>query len=226
MISRVLFVSLFLGAGAAASVPEPVQIPSVPPDPDPAYTQVIQERARKITEALNLEDAVKARQVQEAIADQYRTLSLLYDTRDAQIKSLRERTDVQEEAKTLAIQSLKEMTEALVARQHVQYLLKLSALLSPEQIDRVKDGMTYGLVQVTYRSYLEMLPHLTEEQKATILAYLLEARERAMDAGSSGQKHQWFGKYKGRINNYLSIQGYDLKKASEERNARNQRTLD
>ena len=30
-----------------------------------------------------------------------------------------------------------------------------------------------------------------------------------------------FGKYKGRINNYLSSQGYDLKEASKERNARN-----
>ena len=81
--------------------------------------------------------------------------------------------------------------------------------------------MTYNVVQVTYNSYLDMLPQLTEQQKTTIMAYLVEAREIAMDAGSSREKHSWFGKYKGRINNYLSAQGYDLKKASQERNASN-----
>jgi hypothetical protein len=37
-----------------------------------------------------------------------------------------------------------------------------------------------------------------------------------MDAESSDKKHAVFGKYKGRINNYLSAEGYDLKKATEE----------
>ena len=80
----------------------------------------------------------------------------------------------------------------------------------------MKDGMTYGVVPITYTGYLEMIPGLTEDQKKQIMAYLLEAREHAMDAGSSEEKHAWFGKYKGKINNYLSAAGYDLKKASEE----------
>jgi hypothetical protein len=33
-----------------------------------------------------------------------------------------------------------------------------------------------------------------------------------MDAESSEKKHAWFGKYKGKINNYLSAEGYDMKK--------------
>jgi hypothetical protein len=37
-----------------------------------------------------------------------------------------------------------------------------------------------------------------------------------MDAESSEKKHWWFGKYKGRINNYLSAQGYDLQKERKE----------
>lgn len=37
-----------------------------------------------------------------------------------------------------------------------------------------------------------------------------------MDAGTSKEKHAWFGKYKGRINNYLSAQGYDLNKESDD----------
>ncbi|MNR53744.1 hypothetical protein D3C85_1738080 [compost metagenome] len=41
-----------------------------------------------------------------------------------------------------------------------------------------------------------------------------------MDGGSSKEKHAWFGKYKGRINNYLSKEGYDLTKEREGWNKR------
>ena len=53
-------------------------------------------------------------------------------------------------------------------------------------------------------------------QKKYIYNALVEAREHAMDGGSSKEKHAWFGKYKGRINNYLSKQGYDLNKESKD----------
>ncbi len=76
--------------------------------------------------------------------------------------------------------------------------------------------MTYGVLPITYRGYLDMLPSLTDEQKKQIKDYLTEAREHAMDAGSSKEKHGWFGKYKGRINNYLSKAGYDMKKAGDD----------
>jgi len=61
-----------------------------------------------------------------------------------------------------------------------------------------------------------MIPTLTEAQKKQIYAWLVEAREHAMDAESSEKKHAWFGKYKGRINNYLSAAGYNLKKEGED----------
>ena len=74
--------------------------------------------------------------------------------------------------------------------------------------------MTYGVLPITYAGYQDMLPNLTKEQKEYIYKNLVEAREHAMDGGSSKEKHAWFGKYKGRINNYLSKQGYDLNKES------------
>ena len=195
-----------------------VQGTVVPQDPDPAYTEVINGRAQKIVDTLNITDADKALQVRNLIADQYRSLSTLHDTRDAQIRAIKDGTG---ENKELAEQAVREFTQSLLDKLHVQYLVKLSALLSPEQIDQVKDGMTYGVVRFTYNSYLDMLPDLTDQQKKTIMGHLVEAREIAMDAGSSKKKHAVFGKYKGRINNYLSGQGYDLKKASEARNAKN-----
>jgi hypothetical protein len=71
--------------------------------------------------------------------------------------------------------------------------------------------MTYGVVQVTFNAYTKMYPDLTDAEKKQIMAWLIEAREISMDQGSSEEKHAVFGKYKGRINNYLSKQGYDAK---------------
>jgi len=109
-----------------------------------------------------------------------------------------------------------EEVDKKIAVLHGQFLTRLAKDLNPQQVDGVKDGMTYNVLHVTYRAYEEMLPNLTEEQKARILSDLTEAREHAMDAESSEKKHAWFGKYKGRINNYLSAAGIDMKKASED----------
>lgn len=64
--------------------------------------------------------------------------------------------------------------------------------------------MTYNVVKVTYDAQCDMIPTLKDEEKKQILAWLKEAREYAIDAESSKKKHETFGKYKGRINNYLS----------------------
>jgi hypothetical protein len=93
---------------------------------------------------------------------------------------------------------------------------KLSLYLDDAQIEQVKDGITMGVVKVTYDATLDMIPTLKEDEKVQILAWLKEARELALDAESSKKKHEVFGKYKGRINNYLVKRGYDLKKEREE----------
>jgi hypothetical protein len=87
--------------------------------------------------------------------------------------------------------------------------------LSAAQVNAVKDGMTYNVANITYKGYQDMLPSLTDGQKTKIWNWLAEAREIAMDAETSEKKHWWFGKYKGRINNYLSAEGFDMKKESE-----------
>jgi hypothetical protein len=61
-----------------------------------------------------------------------------------------------------------------------------------------------------------MIPTLIDAQKVKIFEWLKEARELAMDGESSEKKHAVFGKFKGRINNYLSSEGYDLKKETSD----------
>jgi hypothetical protein len=173
----------------------------------PSYTADITRRADEIVQALGIDDPAKAARVRTTLVDQYRALRDLHDTRDATLKNT---TDDAVKAQ------IKAASDADVKDLHQEFITKLSADLTPEQIERVKDKLTYNVVHVTYNAFQDMLPTLTDEQKAYILAQLTEAREIAMDQGSSREKHAVFGKYKGRINNYLAKQGYDLKQANKE----------
>lgn len=176
------------------------------------YAAVAAQRADKIVETLKL-DQQKVARVRETIARQYRDLNAIHSSRDAKIAAAKTQTDVT--ARDAGVAGAKAEADKLVSDLHPQYLARLAADLTPEQIDQVKDGMTYGVLPLTYRVYQQMLPDLTPEQKKQIYDWLVEARELAMDGGSSHEKHAWFGKYKGKINNYLSKAGIDMKKAEK-----------
>jgi hypothetical protein len=185
-------------------------------DPEITYTRVITERADKIVSALNLSDSVLYFGIRDIVIEQYRNLRNIYDKRDIKIKILREQANLQKETRDSLIDAVKNETIASLYTLHFKFISQLSVLLTPQQIDIIKDGMTYNILPRTYNVYLEMLPYLTDEHKRFIMACLIEARENAIDAESSDKKHAIFGKYKGRINNYLSAAGYDLKKAEKE----------
>ena len=180
-----------------------------------AYTRVITQRANKIALKLDLTDTLKVNKVTAIIADQYRQLGIIHDLRNNQIKALKKDSTLSKEVIAAKVAGLEKVADVKLKKQHAIYLSKLGRVLSAEQIDKVKDGMTFGVLPATYKGYLEMLPMLTEKQKAQILAYLTEARELAIDAESAEKKHATFGKYKGRINNYLSAEGIETKKARE-----------
>ena len=176
---------------------------------DPEYIKVTNERAAKIVDKLALGNKEKEAVVANVIAQQFRDLSKIQGERDAEIKKVKEDATLPKEKQNEKIDKL-----------HADYLKKLGKHLNEAKITEVKDGMTYGVLPVTVTAYNDMIPTLTKEEKEYIYNTLVEAREHAMDGGSSDEKHAWFGKYKGRINNYLSKRGYDLTKEREGWNKR------
>ena len=145
------------------------------------------------------------------VINQYATVGSIQDVADSTVKALKtegldkETLDVQRKA-------CQNERDAQLYSQHAAFLAQLQGELNPEQVEGVKNGLTYNVLNVTYKATLEMIPSLKEDEKLQIRIWLLEAREHAIDASSSDSKHGWFGKYKGRINNYLSARGYDLTK--------------
>ena len=180
---------------------------------DPEYVTSIVNRSKKIVDKLGLPDQAKADDVTNIIANRYFKLNDIYTVRDQKVDAAKQTLTGDE--KNAAIQAAQNEKDAALYRCHFEFPADLSLYLTPAQITAVKDGMTFGVVKVTYDSHLDMIPTLTDEEKAQIMAWLIEARELAMDAETSNKKHEVFGKYKGRINNYLTKRGYDLKKERE-----------
>lgn len=189
-------------------------------DKNAAYKRTITSRAEKIVSTLSISDSFKAKQVISIIANQYRDLNAIYTERDDQVKKIKQQ-GLAKEVTDSAIKKVEASVNNKISALHATFVSKLSSRLTPQQVIDVKDGMTYNVLHVTYDAYVDMIPSLTKEQKDQIMAWLVEAREYAMDGESSEKKHWWFGKYKGRINNYLSAQGYNINKEREEWEKRN-----
>lgn len=187
---------------------------------DPAqYRKTLTDRSSKIVSTLSIKDSAVYYNVVELLVNQYLQLNTIHDRSKVVTDSIKKITLPSDEASAL-IKKEEEKKSASLLQLHKQFLALLKKSLSDEQIELVKDGMTYRILPVTYGAYQDMILTLTTDQKAQILTWLKEARELAMDEGSSENKHKVFGKYKGRINNYLSTQGYDMKqeeKAWQER---------
>lgn len=182
---------------------------------DPKYVESIIGRSQKIVDKLGITDVKTAEEVCNVIANRYFALNDIYEVRDKKVKEIKD-SGLTGDAKDNALKAAENEKESALYRSHFAFPADLSLFIDAKQVEAVKDGMTYGVVMVTYKATTDMIPTLKEDEKAQIMAWLVEAREFALDAENSNKKHEAFGKYKGRINNYLSKRGYNLVKEREE----------
>lgn len=173
------------------------------------YSANIEKRAGDILKILALEDTAKATRVRDAIVAQYRSLRSRDEALDTMFQSLSKNTPGIETNRGAILKVLSQQL-------HGQFLTRLSADLTPAQIEQVKDRMTYNKVKVTYDAYCEIVPKLTDAEKAKILEALKVAREEAMDGGSADEKTAIFQKHKEVINAMLNANGHDVAKATKE----------
>lgn len=179
---------------------------------NPEYVASIVKRAQKCTDALGITGTDKGKQVLNIVANRYFALNDIYAERDS-VKNLAKQK--QGDEKKMLMEAAEAKKDSKLYRSHFGFDADLSIYLTAEEIVTVKDVMTYNVVKVTSDAYSDMIPRLTAEEKAQIVAWLKEARELAIDAENSNKKHETFKKYKGRINNYLSKRGYDISKERE-----------
>jgi len=179
------------------------------------YATTIENRVVDILKALSLSDAAKSNAVHEALIAQYHDLRVRDAAIDTRLKVDGKEVNYANRAAQLAIQS---------KPLHDAFLAKLAASLTPEQVEQVKDLMTYHKVKVTYDAYCAIVAGLTDADKAKVLELLKAAREEAVDGGSAPEKSAIFQKYKDEINRYLDAQGHDTTKAFADWKAKNPNT--
>ncbi len=209
-----LFIITVLGAGnlifampAFATEERTPGISNLVSEPMEAnYTKAIEGRTANILKALALSDTNQVARVHDIIMAQWRALRAWHDANDAKLKQAVKAGD------SNAVAQIRTSLKSL----HDRFVSELSANLAPSQVDTVKDRMTYNKAEVTYNAYCQIVPNLTETEKAAILVLLKQAREEAMDCGSADEKSAVFKKYKGKINNYLNAQGHNVSKAYKE----------
>jgi hypothetical protein len=171
------------------------------------YAASVENRVADILKALNLTDAAKSNSVHDILIAQYHELRVRDAAIDTRLRVNGKDVNYANRAEELVVQS---------KPLHEQFLAKLGAVLSPEDIEKIKDLMTYNKVKVTYNAYCMIVPGLTDAEKGKIMDLLKAAREEAMDGGNAPEKSAIFQKYKEQINTYLDAQGHDTAKSIKE----------
>jgi len=202
---------LFLRPAAAQESTSPATAAEL----EAVYFVAIENRTADILKQLALDDPAKVTRIHDAIIAQYRALKARDEAIDNELKAKgKDAAAAAQERAALLSSKSKPL--------HEQFVAKLSADLTPDQVETVKNKMTYNKVKVTYDAYCVIIPDLTEKDKTKILEMLKEAREEAMDGGSATEKSAIFQKYKDKINDYLNANGHDVAKAYKDWDARQQ----
>jgi hypothetical protein len=214
MNGRFLAVSSLLASAALLTQSAQAQMstpPATPAELEATYTAAIEGRADDILKMLTLTNSTVASKVHDLIIAQYRVMRSRDDLIDAKLEAAGKEinysnraSDLEDESKPL----------------HDHFFSALGKLLTPTQVEEVKDKMTYGKVKVTYDAYLDIVPKLTDADKTKIMDLLKAAREKAVDGGSASEKSEIFNQYKEKINDYLNANGHDVAKAYKDWNAR------
>jgi hypothetical protein len=95
---------------------------------------------------------------------------------------------------------------------HEALMTGLRADLTPAQVEAILDKYTIGKVAFTLAGYHAIVPDLTPGEEATILGFLKQAREEAVDYKNVNQISAIFEIYKTKSEQYLNSQGRDWKK--------------
>ena len=181
----------------------------------------LEKHIKPVMSALKLSDPAKETRVREILAAQFTALTTWHKAHDAQIEPLwndfnHARSAHNVTNANLALDKIDDVY-ASFKPQHDRFIADLSAVLTPAQVETVKDALTVNKVKVTYNVYLQIFPNLTDAQKAVVLKDLKAAREEAIDCESMKEKSAFFKKYKIKIeDDYLTAQGYDPKQARKD----------
>lgn len=178
-------------------------------------------KAARLVGSLKPANATQAAPAQAVVAEWFVTLWNWHEQHDPRLKDLWSQW-----AKARAVVPKDEFPGEVIAHQidavyaslqpaYRTFLEKLSAHLTPEQIDALKETWSRSPgMRRTYRAYLEIAPDLTDEHKRVILDRMLRAREDAMLTDADKEIVSIYKRHKVKVEAYLgSLEWAKLHKA-------------
>lgn len=168
-----------------------------------------EKKAAEWVSALQLNDAIKEARLKEVIATHLKTIRDWHNDHPY--------TTVPAGINPVTGKQLSELDRQVIANSampktvHQNLMTGLRKDLTEEQVELILDKYTIGKVAFTMAGYKAIVPNLTEKEEATILDYLKEAREQAIDYKNMNQISAIFEIYKTKSEQYLNANGRNWK---------------
>jgi hypothetical protein len=188
-------------ASGPASQPTTTQAAS----DEEAVKATAEKRTADVLKALALTDPAAEARVRDVLTAFF-IKRITWGPNDDKIKDLDSQlAKAKQEGNSERVKALTEQVTALRAEllaMHEALVAELGKVLTGEQIDTIKDALTYGRGKIVYNKIVADYV-LTDAQKAAVAKLLNQARDQAWMAGSASDKHRIFDKAVGRVNIYL-----------------------
>ncbi|WP_340114639.1 DUF3826 domain-containing protein [Maribellus mangrovi] len=179
-----------------------------------------EKKATKWVESLNLDDQEKEQRLVKVISTHLTAVRNYHNDHPV--------SEIPEGINPRTGEKLSEMDRMIISHSakpesiHENLMNGLRADLSEEQVEAILDEYTIGKVQFTMKGYHAIVPDLTEEEEAKILAYLKEAREIAVDYKNMKEISAIFEIYKTKCEQYLNSNGRNWRQLYKDFVKRNQ----
>jgi Protein of unknown function (DUF3826) len=214
-------------AGGLAAAAGAADLPTASPAGaiDDAMRKRIDQKAARIVESLKLTDAGKAATVKAITSDWLAVMMTWHREHDAELNRLwgewnKARSVVpKDEFPGEVIAHRIDAVYASLKPAYEDYMKRLSAELTAEQVDAIKEGWSRspGMTR-TYNAYLEIVPDLTAKDKEAIKARLLMAREAAMLTDADKEIVATYKRHKVKVEQYVgALEWAKLHRAFAER---------
>ena len=169
-----------------------------------AADESVLKKAQQMVAKLNLEDP---RAIQIATTAVYNHRRAVRDWHNDHPYTIIPEVD-KATGRTLSKVEREMMADKLIPTKERERLMKdLGRVLTPEQIEQILDEYTVGKVAFTMNGYRAIVPNMTAEDEAILLAHLKEARFEAIDCKSMKAISQVFEIYKTKCEQHFNDTG-------------------
>ena len=168
-----------------------------------------EKKAAEWVASLNLNDAAKEARIKELIATHLKTIRNWHNEHPP--------STVPAGINPVTGQRLSDLDRQVIANSampksvHENLMGGLRKDLSEEQVEAILDKYTLGKVAFTMNGYKAIVPGLTAQEETTILGFLKQAREQAIDFKNMNQISTIFEIYKTKSEQYLNANGRNWK---------------